>query len=75
MGRSEEEKRCFWEELDSLVRRIPGDERFIVGGDFNGHIGQSSDGYDSVHGGFGFGAKMIVGLLCWSSQWLSVVSL
>nr|XP_016500349.1 PREDICTED: uncharacterized protein LOC107818816 [Nicotiana tabacum] len=41
VGLDKEIRKRFWEDLD--------------GGDFNGHIGRSSGGYDSVHGGFGFG--------------------
>ncbi|KAE8718525.1 Zinc finger family protein, putative isoform 1 [Hibiscus syriacus] len=33
------------------------DHRVFIGGDFNGHIGSEIDGYDGVHGGFGFGSK------------------
>ncbi|XP_009800996.2 uncharacterized protein [Nicotiana sylvestris] len=34
---------------------MPSTENIIIGGDFNGHIGRLLKGYDSVHGGFGFG--------------------
>ncbi|KAL6566485.1 hypothetical protein OROGR_002100 [Orobanche gracilis] len=30
-------------------------EKLIIGGDLNGHVGVSRDGFESVHGGFGFG--------------------
>ena len=29
------------------------DERVIVGGDLNGHIGRSRDGIERIHGGWG----------------------
>ncbi|KAL6507200.1 hypothetical protein OROHE_022099 [Orobanche hederae] len=29
----------------------------IIGGDLNGHVGVSRDGFESVHGGFGFGDR------------------
>ncbi|KAL6575841.1 hypothetical protein OROHE_000312 [Orobanche hederae] len=32
-------------------------EKLIIGGDLNGHVGVSRDGFESVHGGFGFGDR------------------
>ena len=29
----------------------------VVGGDLNGHIGTNVDGYDGVHGRYGFGER------------------
>jgi len=29
----------------------------VVGGDLNGHSGTNVDGYDGVHGGYGFGER------------------
>ncbi|KAE8676336.1 General transcription factor IIE subunit 1 isoform 3 [Hibiscus syriacus] len=51
------EKRCFWDSLDDVLRSIPDDQGVFIGGDFNGHIGSAIDGYDGVHGGFGFGNR------------------
>ncbi|KAG5632730.1 hypothetical protein H5410_004447 [Solanum commersonii] len=39
------------------VRGIPITEKIVIGGDFNGHIGATSNGFDDVHGGFGFGER------------------
>nr|GEY37915.1 hypothetical protein [Tanacetum cinerariifolium] len=47
----------FWDALDELVRECPSDQRQIIGGDLNGHIGAAADGYAGVHGGFGYGAR------------------
>nr|XP_016505360.1 PREDICTED: craniofacial development protein 2-like [Nicotiana tabacum] len=55
VGLDEEVKRRFWEDLDGLLRGIPSTKNFIIGGDFNGHIGRFPGRYDGVHGGFGFG--------------------
>ena len=33
----------------------------MVCGDFNGHVGQSIDGFEGVHGGSGFGARNLEG--------------
>ncbi|GKD73213.1 craniofacial development protein 2-like protein [Tanacetum coccineum] len=54
VGLSDAEKKRFWDALDELVREYPTDERLIIGGDLNGHIGAATDGYEGVHGGFGF---------------------
>ena len=37
------------------MQGIPGGEKLIVGGDFNGHVGKDSNGYEMVHGGCIFG--------------------
>ncbi|XP_059292484.1 uncharacterized protein LOC132045935 [Lycium ferocissimum] len=57
VGLDEEVKRRFWEDLDEVVVSIPPTEKLFIGGDFNGHIGSVSRGYDEVHGGFGFGDR------------------
>ena len=36
---------------------IPRDHNLYIGGDFNGHIGEQSDGYVGIHGGFSFGLR------------------
>ena len=48
-------KEQFWEQLDDVVQGIPVGERLFIGGDFNGHVGGHKQGYEKVHGGFGFG--------------------
>ncbi|KAG5600114.1 hypothetical protein H5410_031484, partial [Solanum commersonii] len=40
-----------------LREGIPITEKIVIGGDFNGHIGATSNGFDDVHGGFGFGER------------------
>uniref|UniRef100_A0A1S4BZ73 Craniofacial development protein 2-like n=1 Tax=Nicotiana tabacum TaxID=4097 RepID=A0A1S4BZ73_TOBAC len=55
VGLDQEVKKQFWEDLDEMVRSIPHTEKLFIGGDFNGHIGASARGYDSVHDGYGFG--------------------
>nr|XP_033512462.1 craniofacial development protein 2-like [Nicotiana tomentosiformis] len=56
-GLDEEVKRRFWEDLDEKVRGIPPNEKLFIRGDFNGHIGATSWGYDDVHGGFDLGYR------------------
>ena len=51
-GRSEEEKDKFFEDLTAEVQSRHG--ICFVLGDFNGHVGRSSLGYDGIHGGFGW---------------------
>ncbi|KAK6729669.1 hypothetical protein RB195_006612 [Necator americanus] len=62
MGCSEEEKACFWEDLEQYVQSLEGEEVLLIGGDFNGHVGSLKDGFDSCHGGYGFGARNDDGL-------------
>jgi len=56
-GRSAEEKDPFWDQMISVTGSIPASELIVVGGDLNGHIGTNVDGYDGVHGGYGFGER------------------
>ncbi|KAK6735777.1 hypothetical protein RB195_018799 [Necator americanus] len=62
MGCSEEEKACFWEDLEQYVQSLEGEEVLLIGGDFNGHVGSRKDGFESCHGGYGFGARNDDGL-------------
>ena len=57
VGLGDIESMAFWGCLDDLVRGIPNDQLLFVGGDFNGHIGASVDGYQGIHGGFGYGVR------------------
>jgi len=47
----------FWDNLEEVVQGVPPSEKLIIGGDLNGHVGSSRDGFEGVHGGFGFGEK------------------
>ena len=53
VGCTEEEKETFWEQMDQDLSATLDDERVIVGGDLNGHIGRSRDGIERIHGGWG----------------------
>ena len=57
VGLGDIESMTFWGCLDDLVRSIPQDQFLFVGGDFNGHIGARVDGYQGIHGGFGYGVR------------------
>ncbi|XP_057249936.1 uncharacterized protein LOC125496482 [Beta vulgaris subsp. vulgaris] len=50
-------KQQFWEDLEEVVQRVPINEKFIIGGDLNGHVGTSRVGFESIHGGFGYGER------------------
>lgn len=56
VGLDNHTKRQLWDELDALMQEIPGGEKIIIGGDFNGYVGKDRTGYERVHGGFGFGS-------------------
>lgn len=60
-GLSDTEKDTFYEELISLISKISDDELIIIGGDLNGHVGKVANGYEEVHGGYGYGIRNIEG--------------
>ncbi|KAK6755298.1 hypothetical protein RB195_013961 [Necator americanus] len=62
MDCSEEEKACAWEDLEQYVQSLEGEEVLLIGRDFNGHVGSRKDGFESCHGGYGFGARNDDGL-------------
>ncbi|ESO03038.1 hypothetical protein HELRODRAFT_173904 [Helobdella robusta] len=39
------------------ISTIPKSETIVIGGDLNGHVGEKTDGFDNVHGGFGYGER------------------
>ncbi|XP_021858714.1 uncharacterized protein [Spinacia oleracea] len=47
----------FWEDLEAVVQRVPRSEKLIIGGDLNGHVGSSCDGFESIQGDFGYGDR------------------
>ena len=53
VGRSLEEKMDFYAVLDKVLTEVGSDERLMVCGDFNGHVGEAIDGFEGVHGGSG----------------------
>ncbi|KAJ4809245.1 hypothetical protein LUZ62_021811 [Rhynchospora pubera] len=40
-----------------MIRSVPTTEKLFIGGDFNGHVGETSGGFERVHGGFGYGDR------------------
>ncbi|KAJ3706103.1 hypothetical protein LUZ61_009808 [Rhynchospora tenuis] len=57
IGLSEAFKTKFLEDLDGMIRSVPNSEKLSIGGDFNGHVGKTSGGFERVHGGFGYGDR------------------
>ena len=43
--------------MDEVQRKAPPEEKCVVGGDLNGHIGQDNDGVRRVHGSKGMGVR------------------
>ncbi|VFQ94817.1 unnamed protein product [Cuscuta campestris] len=62
VGLADDVKREFWDALDGVVVGFPLTEKVIIGGDFNGHIGDSAEGFEDVHGGFGYGSRNPAGV-------------
>ena len=54
---SEFEKDRFYQMLQCAVSKIPASEQLIVCGDWNGHIGSQSTGFEEVHGGQAIGKR------------------
>jgi len=59
VGLADDIKKVRWEELEDVVHSVPPNEKRFIGGHFNGHIGEKTDGYDITHGGFGFGKETV----------------
>ncbi|XP_066962236.1 craniofacial development protein 2-like [Macrobrachium rosenbergii] len=56
-GCSEEEKEEFRGKLEECIERVPRIELLVLSGDMNAHVGESSDGFEGIHGGRGFGRR------------------
>ena len=67
-GKSLEGKEQFYVMLGKIRSEILRDERVVICGDFNGHVGKEADGFEGVHGGYSFEVKMQKGKCCWSLQ-------
>ena len=47
-----EEKEKFCSEVDEVMQSIPGDERVVIGADFNGQVGEDNRDDEDVLGRF-----------------------
>ena len=54
---SDSEKDRFYQELQSTVAKFPASEQLLVCGDWNGHLGSQSTGFEEVHGGQAIGKR------------------
>ena len=57
-GLEQSEKEAFWNDMNTLLRRIPDTELIFIGGDLNGHVGELNHDYEDVHGGKGSCSKV-----------------
>jgi hypothetical protein len=57
VGLSNDVKRRFWEDLEDMVRGVSSSEKLFIGGDLNGHVGIVREGFERVHGSFGYGEQ------------------
>ena len=46
-----------YERVFSVAASVPEEEMLVLGGDFNGHVGEHSVGFEGVHGGSGHGMR------------------
>ena len=61
VGRCYEDKQRFWDDMYDFVGGTPDGEAVFLGGDLNGRVGRDAEGYEGVHGGFGFGSRNVEG--------------
>jgi hypothetical protein len=61
VGRTMEEKEEFFASLGETVSAVGDKEGLVLCGDMNGHVGALADGFEGVHGGFGFGNRNVEG--------------
>ncbi|XP_066967820.1 craniofacial development protein 2-like [Macrobrachium rosenbergii] len=55
VGCDEEGKNRFWREMDEMITSIEMEERLVIEGDLNEHIGRSRESITRVHEGHGVG--------------------
>jgi hypothetical protein len=61
VGRSMEVKEEFYVMLRKVIDGVPENEVLLIAGDFNGHVGEKTDGFEGIHGGRGFGSRNLEG--------------
>ena len=50
VGCIRKEKKTFWLDLDETVKKIPRNEKIVVGADLNGHVGEGNNGDEECMG-------------------------
>ncbi|ESN98957.1 hypothetical protein HELRODRAFT_67113 [Helobdella robusta] len=53
-SRKKEEKDRFYDDVSNEIGQAGMDEFVVLLGDLNGHVGADADGYEGVHGGWGY---------------------
>ena len=43
--------------LEDYIANVPRNERLVISGDMNAHVGESAEGFEEIHGGRGFGRR------------------
>ena len=56
-GETEKIKEEFLKDWEDLTSRVPRTEKFVVGADLNGHVGQNPGVFQRVHGGKGYAQR------------------
>ena len=56
-GCTDEDKDIFWKKLDEVLQSIPANEKLILAGDMNGHVGADISGIERWHGDHGYGSQ------------------
>ena len=56
-GLEASEKDHFYNSLIDVASKFGEKESVILGGDFNGHVGRIGQGYEGIHGGYGYGDR------------------
>ncbi|ESN90771.1 hypothetical protein HELRODRAFT_182599 [Helobdella robusta] len=56
-SRKEEEKDRFYDDVSDKIGQAGLNEFVVLLGDLNGHVGADADGYEGVHGGWGYGIR------------------
>ena len=71
VGRSPKEKEDFYVCLGNVLKGVSKNEKLLVCGDLNAHVGAEADGFEGVHGGKGFGVRNTEGevLLEFADAW------
>ena len=57
VGCDEEEKERFWKDLEEEIVAVPEEDKVIIGGDLNGHVGKEKHGIERWHGGWSVGER------------------
>ena len=56
-GRRQIEKEGFWRQVEGVIMNTGINQKAIIGGDMNGHVGQVANGFHETHGNFGYSTR------------------